>query len=183
MHARILGPCRLVDALVEWGMHEGLGRLRERYAPEAFAGEAGKLAGLEVALRHRAPMVGAILAAQPLGARRIELTPESLDGLVAFDGRAARVFAEDLLAQRSAEGEHARMLAAADESIAGPLLCVARLEGQVIQPPLVTYDGCHRLVAWIAQQARKAPYPITAHLILTQRQVPYWPIRGDAIRA
>ena len=66
---------------------------------------------------------------------------------------------------------------ATDEDIRGPLLCVARLDGQVIQPPLVAYDGCHRLAAWIAQQGRRPPYPITAHLILTQRQVPYWPIR------
>jgi hypothetical protein len=177
MQARIIGSCRLVDVLAEWGMHEGKGRLRERYPAELFAGEQGKLAALEVALQHRAPMIGAILAAQPLGARLVELTAESLSGLVAFDGRPASAFADDLLGQRSPEGEHARALAATDEDIRGPLLCVARLDGQVIQPPLVAYDGCHRLAAWIAQQGRRPPYPITAHLILTQRQVPYWPIR------
>lgn len=178
MRARILGTCRLVDALAEWGMHEGTGRLRERYERELFAGSEAPLNGLEVAMLRRAPMIGALLQCQPLGCRIIELTAGCLAELVAFDGRPAEAFAEDLLGQASREGEHARALAEAREPVAGPLLCLARLEGKVIHPPLTAYDGCHRLAAWISQLKRVAPYAITAHLILTRRQVPFWPIRS-----
>ncbi len=73
---RILGPVSLVDVLAEWGFHECRGRLLKQLPREilqALDGPEGKRVALEVILHVRAPVVAAILVAEPLESMRIEL--------------------------------------------------------------------------------------------------------------
>jgi hypothetical protein len=174
MQIRVIRHCRVVDALADWGIHEAQGRLRQHYSAEGFFGEKAKLNGVEVAVTARAPMVRLILNSQPVGCLEIELTAGDVPHMLVFDGRAASAYAEELFAQQSESGEHVRALVNADSDVRGPLVCIARFENQTIQLPLTTFDGCHRLAAWIGQLKRRQPYPINGYLILTQRQIEFW---------
>ncbi len=88
-------------------------------------------AGVDIALRYRAPLVEVILKAEPIGAIKVELAPEDEDGLFIFDGRRLGEWATAIAAEDSEGGRYVRRLADTR-----PLLCLrlsppcpARLQG------------------------------------------------------
>jgi len=82
--------------------------------PDRFA------AGVDVALRYRAPLVEVILKAEPIGAIKVELAPEDEDGLFIFDGRRLGEWATAIAAEDSEGGRYVRRLADASRSSSLP---------------------------------------------------------------
>lgn len=161
---KILGACRLVDVLVEWGSHNTEWRLGRTVSDAADA--------VEVALTYYAQLVGRVLSASPRACFLAEFDAGDVPALVAVNGRApladwAAVRARDL----GYAGNYIRAMVDSPEPVAGPLVCACAGEAvgkevRSVQPPLVVFDGCHRGAAWVL---RRAGDPIAARLILTEQ--------------
>jgi hypothetical protein len=167
------GACRLVDVLGEWGIHEGEGRLH--LPPSSLQGDARLLNGVEVALIHRSPLAWRILVGWPMACVRVEIVPEDVPRLRITDGRTAEEWTTAILHDQTASGKHVREMADAAREVTGPLTCTAQTaDGSFagVQPPIVIFDGWHRVGAWIAQLRRGANYSITGSLVVTQHPVP-----------
>lgn len=170
---RIVGECRSVEVLGEWGIHEGQGRLQ--LPAGMFQGEMRLLSGAEVALTCRPPLAWRILAGWPIACLRIEIAAEDVPALRITDGRTAQDWTTAVLSDQTDSGSHVRALADAAEAVSGPLICTAQTtDGSVsrMRPPIVIFDGWHRAAAWIAQLRRGAAFPITGSLVVTQHPVP-----------
>jgi hypothetical protein len=170
---RIVEQCRLVDVFGEWGIHEGQGRLRQPM--EMFEGDKRLLTGVEVALTFRSPLTCRILAGWPIACLRIEIAPEDVSVLRIADGRTAEDWTTAVLQDQTESATHVRALADTNDVVVGPLLCTAQTaDGSVtnVRPPIVIFDGWHRVAAWIAQLRRGTAYPITGSLVITQHSVP-----------
>ncbi len=116
---RIVGECRLVDVLGEWGIHEGQGRLQ--LPAGMFQGEMRLLNGVEVALTRRSPLAWRILAGWPIACLRIEIAPEDVPALRITDGRIAHDWTTAVLNDQTDSGAHVRALAGAAEQPARSL--------------------------------------------------------------
>jgi len=178
---KVLGPRRLVEVLTDWGLHEANGRLRGSLPAELVPPEEGverAVRGLEIALRTRAPLIARILASTPLRVLRVEIAPDDIPLLAIFDGRPLQDWANAILADKTASGDHARQLAKADTQVSGPFVCAAALglddTPGSLREPVVIYDGWHRAAAWVSHCRRRAPYPVTADVIITQHTDPLW---------
>ena len=166
---RVIEQSRLVDALAEWGKHEGVGRLE---LPEsAFEGQEGVLNSVDVAVFCRSPLVWRILVGQPVHIMLVEIDADDVPHLRLADSRTIDKW--KLAASADPEGfKHYRALAESDERIEGPLICTAKSDGSDgFVPPIVVFDGWHRVAAW-TEQLEDDDYPIRAYLILTQERVP-----------
>jgi hypothetical protein len=170
---RIIGQCRLVDVLGEWGIHEGQGRLQ--LPPRTFEGADRLLIGVEVALTRRSPLAWRIIAGWPIAAFRIEITAEDIGALRIVDGRTLEEWTATVLTDSSDSGAHVRRLVEATEQVAGPLTCTAQAvdaDSPRVRPPIVVFDGWHRGAAWIAQLRRGRAYSILGNLVITEHPVP-----------
>ena len=106
---------------------------------------------------------------------RVEIVPEDVPALRITDGRTAEEWTTAILRDQTDSGKHVRELADAGGEVIGPLTCTAQTAtGSVarVQPPIVIFDGWHRVGAWIAQLRRGAKYSITGNLVVTQHPVP-----------
>lgn len=170
---KILGECRLVDILGEWGIHEGEGRLQ--LPAGTFDGEDRVLNGVEVVLTRRSPLAWRILAGWPIVSLRVEIAAEDIAALRIMDGRSAEEWTTAVLNDQASAGVYVRALADGAEAVSGPLVCTAQTDGggqSFVRPPIVLVDGWHRAAAWIAQLRRGAAYPIAGRLVVTEHPVP-----------
>jgi hypothetical protein len=76
---KVVGACRLVDVLAEWGSHNTEWRVGRVVNDTADA--------VEVALTYYSALVGAILAAGPVACLRVKLDAADLPLVVAVNGR------------------------------------------------------------------------------------------------
>jgi hypothetical protein len=160
---RILGACRLVDVLAEWGSHNTEWRVHRVVTDPADA--------VEVALTYYAPLVARVLSASPKACFLAELDAGDVPTLVAVNGRAPLA---DWAAGRARDLGHAggyiRAMVDSPEPIAGPLVCACAGEavGEEVRVclPLVVFDGCHRGAAWVLRGSADI---IAARLILTEQ--------------
>jgi hypothetical protein len=164
----LLGTCRLVDVLGEWGSHNTQWR-RGRDATDI-------LDGVEFALTYYSPLVSRILAAGPIACVRAEFAPEDLPLINIADGRPISDWTTAVECDATHSGKYVREMAAAAEPIVGPLVCTC--VGEVVSgdlrvyPPFVIFDGWHRGAAWVLHQTAGRAYPIAARVIATQRPAP-----------
>ena len=91
---KVLGGARVVDALGEWGVHEGLGRGRDQYPAALFQGPDRLLNGVEVALTFRSPLSWRIIRGWPLACLRVEFEPADTPLLHIADGRTAETWTD-----------------------------------------------------------------------------------------
>jgi len=164
---RIGSRLRVVDILSAWAARDaqrklGLGR-------EIVDG----LDGVEVALTRYNFLLSMIFAAAPVAGVRASISAEDLPQFVRFDQRWVTEFAEQQQQNTGRPGMYIRALAAAPEPVVGPLVCTCMVDGVGrLRPPLVLFDGGHRVSAWILHgQAGKA-YPLAVNVILTGQPVP-----------
>jgi hypothetical protein len=160
---KIVGPCRLVDILAEWGSHD---TERRRGRPVTDTVDA-----VDFTLNYYAWLTGQILAAVPRHCIWVELDASDIPLLVAVTGRLPLTEWAALRAESPGhEGPYIKGMVASPEPIAGPLVVVCSGEltigGVTCQAPLVVFEGCHRGGAWVL---KGAPHRIRAGLILTER--------------
>jgi hypothetical protein len=171
---------RLVDIFSDWGLHEAAGRLRSELpahlVPPEEEGEARVRAGLEVALRFRAPLIGRILLSQPTRALRVEAPAGVIAEVRLFDGQTLERWSEAILVQGDPEGDAVRRLAESENPVAGPLIgMITMSDGGHPLSPFVLYDGWHRAAAWYAHVRAGRIYPIAMDVIISRRRDPGWP--------
>jgi hypothetical protein len=156
---KIVGTCRVADALSESGTHNTLWRAKRQITDAAE--------GLDFALTYYAPFVARILMAEPFGCMRVEILPEDVPHLVLYTGAQG----DSVVALHDTQ-ERVRAMVAGEERIVGPLTCTCQHEpidpgGLRLIPPVVVFDGWSRLAAWILHGVNGKVYPITANVILT----------------
>lgn len=172
---QILEECRLIDALGEWGIHEGLGRGRNRYPATLFEGPDRILNGAEVALTYRAPLSWRILRGWPLVCLRVDFGQEDVPALHIADGRPLQAWTNAVMQDQADSGRHVRAMAAAADRVVGPLLCAAQRAGENplrVRAPIVIFDAWHRAAAWVSQIGGGESYPIRGYLVVTEHRTP-----------
>jgi hypothetical protein len=113
---RILGACRLVDVLAEWGSHNTTWRVGCAVTDAADA--------VEVALTYYAQLVGSVLAAEPLACLRAELDAADVPNLVAVHGREKMAhWAVGRAQDPGHAGRYIRGMVHSTEPVLGPLVC------------------------------------------------------------
>lgn len=168
---RGLGRMKLADALAEWGAHEAAGRWQR--SKNGDLGDRQYYAeAVEMALITRSPLVWRLLAAWPAETLRVEISAEDIPGLILADARSVSEWTEAVISDDSDGGRHIRRMADSIEQVRGPLLCSAQKTpaGQ-LAAPIVIFDGWHRVAAWALQIKRRAPYPLSANLLVTRHAV------------
>lgn len=172
---RVLGPITLTDTLIDWGLHEALGRQGQQLTTEIrqlLSSPNFPVTSLKILLNSRWPLIAPILAAYPESCSRVECLPKD-QGVLRVLGRPS-VSLIDLVSDRkntfAQDDTWIRKLEADQGDIAGPFLGVARsLDG-----PFTLFDGVHRAVAWLRHAEKGRNYPITLNLILTRQSVSEW---------
>jgi hypothetical protein len=138
---KVVGACRLVDVLAEWGSHNTEWRVGRVVNDTADA--------VEVALTYYSALVGAILAAGPVACLRVKLDAADLPLVVAVNGRDPLAKWAAARAQDTGHaGRYIREMLNSARPVTGGLVCACAgtvtTSGLDLRPPLVVYDGCHR---------------------------------------
>jgi hypothetical protein len=168
---KIVGTCRVVDALGEWGRHNTSWRARREITDASE--------GVDFVLTYYSDgldLVRRILGASPFGCIRAELVADDLPKLILCDRTTvSAAWAKGLHEDGGQTGERVRAMVAAKEAVAGPLICtcqtVIRDLTVELKPPLVIFDGWTRTAAWILHGQGGRVYPMAANLILVKTQV------------
>ncbi len=166
---KIVEQSRLADALAAWGKHEALGRLG--MPPETFNKADGLLTAVSLAAHTRPQLMARILVGDPIFVFKSEIEPADIPLLRLVDQRTIEQW--KLAAPLDPAGfKYYRALADSPEPVEGPLICTAQTDGsKSYVPPIIVFDGWHRVAAW-SEQLNRADYPISAYLIITKDPVP-----------
>ncbi len=158
---QLLGSCRLVDVLGDWGSYNSTWR----WGPVGDVGE-----GSEMVLISYPDMMRRILAAEPVVCFRALFDAGDISQIVTHRGESLT----RLAAAKSAETYVSQMVNA-PPNVTGPLICTCA--GDLIngefkpRSSIVLFDGWHRGAAWALHQQAGRSYRITARVIVTKRDV------------
>jgi hypothetical protein len=159
---KIVGTCRVVDALGEWGTHNTPWRANRQISDASE--------GVDFALTYYSQLVTGILALSPFGCVRGEISAEDIPQLRLYDGSLAEQWATKIQ-----DKNYVRAMADADSEVLGPLTCTCKGDvtpgGLQLSPPFVIFDGWNRMAAWILHGRQGKTYSIAANIILTKRGV------------
>jgi hypothetical protein len=101
----------------------------------------------------------------------VEFEPEEQLALFIADGRPLDEWTDSVLKDLGRSGVDVRARVASPDSMAGALICTAVVPaGGTLEPPIIIFDGWHRAAIWFEHTRRGRRYPVSAYLILTQRQ-------------
>jgi hypothetical protein len=159
---KIVGSCRVVDALGEWGSHNTPWRAKRQISDASE--------GVDFALTYYSQLVCGILALSPFGCVRSEISAEDIPLLRLYDGTLAEQWATKIQNR-----DYVRAMVDADREVVGPLTCVCKgdavSDGLQLSPPFVIFDGWNRMAAWIQHGREGKTYSMTANVILTKSRV------------
>ena len=168
---KLLGTCRLVDILSEWGSHNTQWRLGRDVVDV--------LDGVEFALTYYSELVSTVLAAGPIGCFRVEVATEDLPQIVLHNGQLMTDWVNAVEVCDNENGNYVRRMAAENERIVYPLICSCKGDlvnaglGLQLYPPFVIFDGWHRGAAWVVHVRAGREYPVAGRLVVTTRPTPW----------
>ena len=179
--ARVLRNTTFTELLATWGAHEASGRLKAQLEEELPPNErqshpltlaakrllesndpaVQQMAGIEIALNFRAPVVLRILGLNPTGlCVEVEIDADHAPGLLTFDGRPLNVWARSLPNEEQA---YIKTRTRNDVCVGGPLVTLAN---SLSTPPFVLMDGNHRAAAWLMHQNSEEAYSLRLGLVI-----------------
>jgi hypothetical protein len=159
---KVVGTCRVVDALGEWGSHNTPWRAKRQISDASE--------GADFALTYYSQLVCGILALTPFACVRAEISADDIPQLRLYDGSLAGDWATKIQ-----DKNYVHVMADANSEVLGPLTCVCKGDvtpsGLQLSPPFVIFDGWNRMAAWILHGKQGMTYSIAANIILTKSAV------------
>jgi hypothetical protein len=170
----VLGPTTLTDVLVEWGIHECEGRLKNLLPVEFVEGVSRpdqRPNVLHVLLQARASILAAILAGEPIQCVRVQIIPDDISRLRVL-GQPSTSLTDSIPAYDSGieSGPWISNLVAQGTQVEGPFLAVGRNPEGL----LTLLDGVHRAVAWAKHAQSGNHYPVVVNVVVTQQAAAPW---------
>lgn len=125
----------------------------------------------DFALRHRAPLVSAILGLVPMQTAVVEFEAEESEALFLFDGRNIDAWLEAADAVKDNGWKHVQNMVSGVSPLEGPLVVTATCQVTPDGPigRIILWDGWHRAAAWRRLFLSGKSSSMTAYLILTAK--------------
>lgn len=156
----------LIEALTSWGRHEAKGQMKG----QANFDLTNNQLCADFALRHRAPLVSAILSLEPIQTAVVEFAAAESEALFLFDGRSIDAWLKAADAAKDKGWKHVQEMVSGISPLEGPLIVTATHQAAPAPiGPIVLWDGWHRAAAWRQLLLCGKPSPMSAYLILTAK--------------
>lgn len=124
----------------------------------------------DFALRHRAPLVSAILSLEPLQAVMVELDAAESEAISLFDGRDIDAWLKAADAAKDKGWRYVQDIVSGVLPLEGPLVVTAtHRETPAPIGPIILWDGWHRAAAWRRLFLDGKPLTMSVYLILTAK--------------